>query len=149
MLQGELDKAVHVHRVQFETEFRVLSDIWTKLSLLRAAMGGLRPRMDVVDPDEDPKERLARRLRRFEEAFDTFVRAVDDQSPFYPEEIFQELSAALQIARRESTSVSVERPEQKAAWFKEGVANFDALVQSANRVSSLIRKRLSDLQVHP
>ena len=105
--------------------------------------------MDVFDPEEDPKERFKRRLRRFEEAFNAFVRAVDDQSPFYPEEIFQELSAALQITRRESISVSVDKPEQNMAWFKEGAANYEALVQSATKVSSLIRKRLQDLRVHP
>ena len=146
-LRGELDKVIYVHRVQFETEFRALSDIWAKLSKLRSAMGGLRPTMDVAD--EDPEERFKRRLRRFEEAFNAFVRGVDDQSPFYPEEIFQELSAALQIARRESISVSVDKPEQNMAWFKEGAANYGALVEAANKVSSLIRKRLHDLRVQP
>lgn len=147
VLQGTLDKAIHVHQVQFETEFRVLSDIWAKLSALRTAMGELRPTMDVVDPDEGPKERFIRRHRKFGEAFNAFIRAVDDQSPFYSEEIFQELSAALQIARRESISVSIEKPEQNSDWYKEGAANSQALVQSAHRVSSLIRKRLEDLQV--
>jgi hypothetical protein len=149
VLQGELDKAIHVHRVQFETEFRALSDIWAKLSVLRSAMGELRPTMDIVDPDEEPQERLRRHFRMFQEAFSDFVRAVDDQSPFYAEEIFQELSAALQIARRELMSISIEDPEQEGVnWYKEGAANFEALVQSSSRVSALIRKRLESLQVH-
>src|SRR5712691_7256027 len=50
-LRGELSKTSHVHRVQFEAEFRVLSDVWAKLSALRSAMSSLRPTMDVVDPD--------------------------------------------------------------------------------------------------
>jgi hypothetical protein len=149
VLQGELDKTIHIHRVQFETEFRVLSDIWAKLSVLRSAMGGIRPIMDIRDPDEDPDARLLRRFKSFDEAFSAFLRAVDDESPFYPEEIFKEFSVALQIARRESTSVSVERPERTADWYKEGAANFNALVQSADRVSALIRKRLEDLRIHP
>ena|SRR5713226_7087242 len=128
VLQGELDKTIHVHRVQFETEFRVLSDIWAKLSVLRSAMGGLRPMMYIIDPDEDPHARFLRRLKSFDEAFRAFLRAVDDQSPFYPEEIFQELSAAIQITRRESISVSVEKPEHNTDWYKEGATNFDALV---------------------
>jgi len=149
LLQGELDKAIHVHRVHFETEFRALSDIWAKLSALRAAMGELRPVMDIFDADEDPAERFTRRLTAFTRAFNDFLRAVDDQSPFYPEEIFQELSTALQIARRELLSVSIEKPEQNKDWYKEGRANFEALVGSTNTVSALIRRRLEGLQVHP
>lgn len=149
VLQGELDRAIHVHRVHFEMEFRALSDIWAKLSVLRSAMGELRPTMDIVDADEDPVERFTRRLTAFTRAFNDFVRAVDDQSPFYPEEIFQELSTALQIGRRELISVSIEKPEQNMNWYKEGRANCEALVQSTNTVSGLIRTRLESLQVHP
>ena len=148
VLQGELDKAIHVHRVHFETEFRALSDIWAKLSAVRAAMGELRPVMDIFDADEDPAERFTRRLTAFTMAYNNFLRAVDDQSPFYPEVIFQELSTALQIARRELLSVSIEKPEQNPDWYKEGRANFEALVGSTNVVSALIRKRLESLQVH-
>lgn len=147
-LRSDLDKAIHVHRVQFETEFRVLSDIWAKLSALRSAMGELRPRMDIVDLDEDREERFTRRQKKFGEAFSAYIRAVDEQSPFYPEEIFQELSTALQIARRESISVSIEQ-ERNADWFKDGATNYQALLSSADIVSVLIRKRLKDLQVRP
>lgn len=148
MLQLGLDKAIHVHRVHFETEFRALSDIWAKLSVLRSAMAGLRPMLDIADPDEDPKIRLARRFRTFDTAFATFIRAVDDQSPFYPKEIHAELSAALQVARREHTSVQVVGPEENKEWFKEGKTNFEALVQSADRISEMIRERVASLQVH-
>src|SRR5207245_10019928 len=58
VLQGELDKTIHVHRVQFETEFRVLSDIWAKLSVLRPKMGGLRPTTDISDPHEAANHRF-------------------------------------------------------------------------------------------
>jgi hypothetical protein len=146
-LRGDLNKALHVRRIQFETEFKVLSDIWAKLSTLRSAMGALRPRMDIVDPNETSEETFRRRRARFEEAFNAFVRAVDDQSPFYPEDIFRELSTALQTARRESISVALDEPEKKAEWYKEGAANFRAFRESADRISSLIRNWLASLQV--
>lgn len=147
LLQAELDKAIHVHRVQFETEFRVLADIWAKLAVLRSAMGALRPTMDVVDPDEDSDDRLKRRFGAFEAARHDFMRSVDDQSPFYPEDIFRELSGALTIANRESISVSLGKPEKITDWFKEGAANFSAFKKSAETVSSLIRQRLESLRM--
>ena len=149
MLQAELDKAIHVHRVQFETEFRVLADIWAKLAVLRSAMGALRPTMDVVTPDEDPDERLNRRFVTFDRAFHDFMRAVDDQSPFYPEDIFKELSVALQVAQRENLSVSLAKPERATDWYKEGAENFSAFRKSAEAVSMLIRQRFDSLRMQP
>jgi hypothetical protein len=146
LLQAELDKAIHVHRVQFETEFRVLADIWAKLAVLRSTMGALRPVADIIDPDEDPDARLKRRAGAFAAALHDFMRAVDDQSPFYPEDIFRELSEALTIANRESTSVSLGKPEKSSDWFKEAEANFSAFKKSAETVSSLIRQRLESLR---
>jgi hypothetical protein len=147
MLQAELDKALHVHRVQFETEFRVLAEIWAKLAALRSAMGALRPMADIVDRDEDPDARLKRRLGTFDAALHDFMRAVDDKSPFYPEAILRELSEALTIANRESISVSLGKPDQSTDWFKEGQANFRAFKDAAETVSSLIRQRLESLRL--
>lgn len=146
-LRGELSKTLHVHRQQFETEFRVLCDIWAKLSNLRSAIAGLRPTTDIISPDESSEDRLNRRLTRFNEAFDAFVRVVDDQSPFYPEDIFQELSVTLQSARRESISVSLGRLERTTDWSKKGAANFEAFRKSADKVSPLIRNRFTNLQI--
>ncbi len=149
MLQAELDKVIHVHRVQFETEFRVLSDIWTKLAVLRSAMRDLRPAKDLVDPDEDPDERFRRRLARFDSALYDFRRVVDDHSPFYPECILKELSTALNVADGEIISVSLDRSERATDWYKEGRSNFEAFKKSAETVSSLIRQRLETLRMQP
>jgi len=147
LLQGNLDKAIHVHRVQFETEFRALSDIWEKLSQVRSRMEGLRPFFDIVGSDEDPTVRFSCRFRAFQDAFIAFGRAVHDQSPFYPKEIYEELFEAVNVARREQTSVAVYQPEYEF-WFKDGEANFKALAKSAERVSEMIRARIATLQVH-
>lgn len=148
-LRSDLGKTVHVHRIQFETEFKVLSDIWGKLSILRSAMGSLRPTMDIVNEAEASEDRLNRRLRRYDEALRVFIEAVDGQSPFYPEDIFQELSIAIQIGNRESISVAVGKPERSSDWYKEGRHNFQAFKESADKISALMRKRFATLQVQP
>lgn len=145
-VHGELEKAVHVHRVQFETEFGALSEIWAKLSAVRATMGEVRPMTDIRDPDEDPDARFQRRFRRFQEAFNDFVRAVDDRSPFYPEDIYQELSAAIQVARREAIGAHIDRRDEPN-WYQAGRENFQELVQRSQRISELIRVRLASLRV--
>jgi hypothetical protein len=52
-VQAELDKTVYVHRLQFETEFKALSDIWNKVSSVRAAFAQLRPRLEIISPEQD------------------------------------------------------------------------------------------------
>lgn len=42
-LHGQLEAAVYANRVQFETEFNALSDIWAKVSAVRATIGQVRP----------------------------------------------------------------------------------------------------------
>src|SRR6266705_3512382 len=37
-IQSELDKRIHVYRVQFETEFKALSEIWGKITEVRGEM---------------------------------------------------------------------------------------------------------------
>jgi hypothetical protein len=112
-------------------------------------MSSLRPTTDVVDPDEDRDERFKRRLARFEDALSAFVRAVDDHSPFYAEDIFRELSATVQVAQHESVSVALEKPEKMTEWYREGAANFRVFRDSAEKVSTLIRSRLASLQLTP
>ena len=144
-LRGELEKAVYAHRVQFETEFSALSEIWAKLSAVRATMGEVRPTADIIDPAEDPDVLFERRFRRFAEAFNDFVAAIDDRSPFYSEDIYQELSAAVQVARREEIGAHLDRYEPD--WYAAGRVNFQEFVQRSERISQLIRERLALLRV--
>jgi hypothetical protein len=148
LLQGQLDKAIHVHRIHFETEFQALSAIWASLSALRSAMAQLRPQFSIVDQDSDPKAGWVRRLYAFNEKFDAFVRAIDDQSPFYAKDIYDELVVALAVARREHTSVRTTPFEGDKDWWREGRENLAALIRSADKISELIRERLQGLQVH-
>ncbi len=90
-VQAELDKTVFVHRIQFETEFNALSDVWEKLAAVRSTMSVLRPAMAIVDNREDPHQALQRRFSAFSTSVNALVRSVHDRSPFYPQNIFEEL----------------------------------------------------------
>jgi hypothetical protein len=148
-IQAELEKTVYAYRIQFETEFRVLSVIWEKLAAVRSSMSGLRSPGDIVDTNESPEERLSRRFKTFQKAHQELIDVVHNQSPFYPEEIYQELSEALKVCRRESDDIQLEyRESRDSSWYKRGEQNFLELVHRAENVSSKIRKRIESLAVH-
>lgn len=90
-LQSELDKGLHIHRVQFEKEFKIYEELWSKLVELRKAALSLRPLMDTVDPKETESQRKAKRLTRFGEAVGDFIDVADKNRPFYSEDVFQSM----------------------------------------------------------
>ncbi len=113
-------------------------------------MSQLRPTLDIVDPNENAAERHGRRLQAFLEALNEFVKAVDTQSPFYPEQIYRALEQVLEVARLEETQVRVLGPDpnRPGNWQVQGRANFQQLREGADRVSGLIRGYLGRLRVH-
>jgi len=67
-----------VHKLSFEKEFDILSELWETWVDLRNAAQSLRPMFDRVDLQETDEERKQKRLQRFSESYNAFVG--DDSS---------------------------------------------------------------------
>ena len=145
-IRGDLEKTTHVYRVQFETEFKTLSEIWKTVAAVRSTMGRVRPIARIANPGEDEASRLREDFKDFSAAFNELVKAVDYSSPFYPETILDELHNAIQIARREKMDVQLTGPKD-TGWYEAGERNYRDIVASAECVSKLIRARLESLRV--
>jgi len=148
-LQTKLDKAVHVYRVQFETEFQAFLAVWGKFSVVRGAMAGLRPRKEIVSQNENRQERLARKLKVFADAINELKTAVFQYSPFYPEEVYRELSDVISLCDGEHDTVSIEGQdiEQPQDWYEQGEKRFSDVVRKGEVISSKIRQRIESLSV--
>jgi hypothetical protein len=144
--QAELDKRIYVHRVHFETEFGALKEIWKAASMLRTKISGLRPRMDFAAPNGEYKVRLQVRIKEFRTALVAFQDAVDNNSPFYPSDVFRELETLLQIAKREELQVDVTEVRDKE-WFEDGERNRTEFFAQARVVSAMIRARIMQLSI--
>jgi hypothetical protein len=148
LLQGEIEKTIFVTRVHFETEFRALAEIWRHVARTRAAMSNLRPSFDWVDLNETKQERLSRRLKEFDGAVGGLVDAVDQQSPFYPKEIYLALEKLIQNAKNEGSDVTSPFEAFEPDWYKRGKTNFIEFCGIAEEVSRLIRERIAMLSVY-
>jgi hypothetical protein len=146
-IQAELDRTTFVHRVQFETEFATLSDLWIKLAAVRARMDALRPRVTIVDLRENPHEALQARFVAFSDTVNSFIRAVHDRSPFYPENIFAELVQIIDCVNRERTDIALVGGPQDNDWFTRGEVNLNELLTRVETVARLIRERIAELSV--
>ncbi len=150
-LQGQIDRTLFVHRVQFETEFKALTDIWAKVTRLRRAMAALRPIVSIgpaAETEAEAAEALQGRFTSFNAAHIVLADAVQEQAPFYPYSVRQALTAVLQAAGAESVSLRLyPREEQKGDWYEAGEKNLGDLCASADRVEGLIRTRLDELAI--
>ena len=147
-VQAELEKTIFVTRVHFETEFKALADIWRHLARVRAAMENLRTAVDALSPGETRESRLDSRLEIFANVIGPFIDAVDQQSPFYPIEVYDQLDKLVRLIKSEGTDIQYGQDAFTPEWFIRGRKNFADFLAGVNAVSSLIRERISRLSVY-
>jgi hypothetical protein len=147
-LKAELDRAAHVSKAHFDTEFTIYREIWRELVDLRAATLSLRPVMDHIDPSETSEERKQKRGKRFNEAYMKFFSTVETNRPFYPATIWDELQQLLKIARTEVINYQYQDPDRDfEKYWRTAEANQKEIVESIERCCEAIRERLANLQL--
>jgi hypothetical protein len=134
-----------VHKLSFEKEFEILSELWRALVELRGATLNLRPVFDHYDLKETEEERKQKRLSLFGEKFNTFAGIVDKNRPFYPQKIYQVLFDILMIAKNEAIEFSYpatenQRPDR--SYWDNAQKNHQVIVEKIDQVCDLIRQRI-------
>ncbi len=143
-LQAELDKTIHVHRIQFETEFKALVDVWRTASAVRSAITGLRPQTGLSE--DDPETAFITRFNDFCMKLNQFKSAVDDHSPFYTAEIRASADQLIRTAIHEEVACQVKGPRD-GEWFRDGRASVAAYIAGCHALSEAIRQRITQLSV--
>lgn len=141
-LDASVQKTVHVSKVQFEHEYAIYKEAWEQLVALRHATTSLRPVMDRVDPNESREERMLKRAKVFAEAHNAFLDVVERNKPFYPEAIYEALSAVRKRCHHELIDFEyVERPSTD--YFKEAMKSQDEILALIDAACTAIRERIS------
>jgi hypothetical protein len=153
-VQAELDKTVYVHRVQFETEFKALTDIWNRISDARSALAALGPILENNFSGQDnPLVRQGRfdtKFVRFAEASGELRLAVNNQSPFYPLNIYAEMSRLMDSLIDEEAELKLtDELPFTGPWFERRTQNFTLVRVAADRISEMIRERIKSLSLYP
>jgi hypothetical protein len=149
-LESQLDRTLLVHRVHFETEFKALRRIWTKVTILRRAMVKLEAAVRVVEVVPDDKW-LDDHVNAFAAALTAMSDAIFQNEPFIPQLVFKELTTLLGDADAEYTRVVSHRllPEHSPHRKVVAEVNLRTFTNTADRISALIRQRLEDLTLVP
>jgi hypothetical protein len=131
---------LHIHRVSFEREFEILSEMWAAVVDLRGATLAMRPIVGFDDPNKSEEEVKKERLERFNESYDKCFSLIEKKRPFYPEEIYKALTGIMQIAIDEvrQSQLFGYKPE----YYKLAMQNAQAIINGIEDVCKAIRKRI-------
>ncbi len=149
LLQGEIEKTLFVTKTHFETEFQILREIWQEVSVVRASMAQLRPKIGIVDVRQTKEERLAECFHAYVPDVLKLIHTVDHNSPFYPKEICETLDQLVRVAIRERDDIAVSGDQDtlSLAGRNRGQENFNQYLALAEKLSGQFRDRLSRLAV--
>lgn len=147
--EAELQRSVHVDKVQFEHEFAIYQGVWSALVELRMATMRLRPTLDSIDPNEQnesKEERMRRRLKAFGERFESYRDLIEKNKPFYSESVYTGLMDVLEKCCGES--IDCEYIERKGSeYFKEARENQAQIVEAIEATCNSIRSRIQEVKV--
>lgn len=91
-LSGEIQKSVHVHKVQFEREFLVYEDLMKHANRLRRAFFTLHRNLQPIFDKKEEAEAHFKPLRKeFADAFEVARDTVEENRPFYAQEVFAQM----------------------------------------------------------
>lgn len=145
-LQIELDKGLHVHKIQFEKEFAVYELIWEKLDDVKSATLSLRPMLDYVDATESEESRKKRRLERFSNAVNAFSEQVNKNRPFYAESVYLAIEEIWNLTNKEAIDYKHCTPHSNGYW-ERAIKNQDTILAGINNCCNAIRERIHDVRV--
>ena len=145
-LDAELQNSIYISQIQLEHEYKIYQNVWALLIDLRNSTLRLRPMMDYVDPKKSKEEIIKERLCVFGDNYNTFAMALEQNKPFYPQEVYDVLDSVSEKCRHESIdSEYIER--KNSEYYKEAQSNRKEILELINNSCSVIRKRLNEVRV--
>jgi hypothetical protein len=151
LLQAEIDKTFLVTKVHFETEFNALKAVFSLLAEIRLQLPSLRPVFRIARADETKEERLAelvRAVRALETVYNQLVMTSENLSPFYPNDVYLQVSECERVVRMELSSISLAGPNALAGnEMLESRKNVEEFLVAYAKVSNLIRERIARLAI--
>jgi hypothetical protein len=123
------------------------------LAEVRLVMSIMHPMLRVVSDNETRDDRiseLAANFKRLAEAHDKAVRTIENLGPFYPQDIFENLSACLQLVRIEIANIQTGGERTfSMQWNREGEQRVDEFMRAYQQASEAVRQRIATLAMLP
>lgn len=140
------DKSVLVHKIQFEEEFNVYKTLWPVLIKLSNVTRQLRPMIEFIEANKTDDEIRIVKGREFNETFNNCLVIFQENKPFYPEDIFNEIESIIKISRKEAIEWQ-HMPPKESEYYKNAERNMDEIISKIDNVCLKIRDRIGLLKI--
>ncbi|AUC74904.1 hypothetical protein [Olleya sp. Bg11-27] len=145
-LKRENQKSNLIHKTQFEKEFKIYESLWATLTELRNHASSLRPIGEVYNLNQSEEERKKQRLEKFLKAFYDCTKIFDNNKPFYPKEIYNEINNVIQLAKKEVLEYKRGKEHSRDYW-ENAEKNITEIIESTDNVCERIRERIGLIKI--
>ncbi|WP_272151119.1 hypothetical protein [Tenacibaculum aiptasiae] len=140
------NKDTSIHKIQFEKEFEIYNELWKNLIELRNNTSSLRPQLDYINPKISEEERKKSRLEKFNLAFTKCVNSFENNKPFYPKDVYDEIDKTIRLARKEVREYNRGEKYTKDYW-ENAEKNIEEIINSTSIVCEKIRERIGLVRI--
>lgn len=148
LLRDRLEKGQFVHRLQFETEFKIYCELWERLSKVRNAALRLRPVLEMMPHGKTIPEEKRDRYAHLAETFDPFQEIVVGHEPFYSPAVFQLVRELSKVISNQAFDYAQQEPNRERYW-KRAEENAGKIVDYSDKVCAAIRERIGSISALP
>jgi hypothetical protein len=153
LLRDRIERGQFVHKLQFETEFKVYRELWDKVVRVKSAALALRPIVDIVPPPgKTPQEVGEERLAALSESFKPFNECYICNKPFFAQQVYDMASKLSDVVWDESWEF-VHRnempPDRIKGYWDTARKNAKLIVEYSEDICKAIRNRISSLSMIP
>jgi hypothetical protein len=147
LLAGEVEKKVHVHKVQFEKEFLIYQELMRHANGVRARFFRLYHTVQPTFPTPEEGNKYYENLRKgFVEAWESLRCTIDDNKPFYTETVHASCHGITELSIDQL--IDMMAPETDFLRRREEIKRMkEGFVQAVDAIATAIRVRLNSITV--
>lgn len=146
-VEADLGQRTYVSKAQFDTEFNAIKEIFAALGKVRLSFNGLRPFVDWIPDEEEPRLQLvSARLGHFRPLLDALITTVESAYPFVPDDIYEQLEICMRTGMIEAKHI--EQSGAKAlspSGYQDGTRQHKEFTTAYFAASKLVRERVKRL----
>lgn len=147
LLKAELQTDLNIHRIQFEKEFQIYTELAHKMSNVRRALFTLQPNvMPVFDDPRKEEEHWEPLRKNFVTAWEALRNTLQDNRPFYHESVFAAGDRVIDISMGEVIRIRMPISEERPA-FEEIHKMKGNLLKALTEAENAIKERITTVRV--
>lgn len=148
-LRDRLERGQFVHRLQFETEFKIYRELWEKLVEAKGAALQLRYIATPVNADTTPEQIDERNIQRYSKAEAAFRKCYISSEPFLDPQVHEVVKKLAHAIFDEGCSFADRTHTHAKDHWAETKKNAKLIEEHTEAICGAIRQRIGMMNVLP